>query len=38
MICLRIARWKSCTIGLELAEDMTVADIVRNAPRTGITA
>lgn len=38
MNCLRIARRKGCTIGLELAEDMTVADIVRNAPRTGTTA
>jgi hypothetical protein len=28
---------KGCTIGLELGDDMTVADIVRNVPRTGFT-
>lgn len=34
---LRIARRMRSTIGLVLTGDMTVADIVRNVARTGIT-
>lgn len=37
MNCLGIDRRKRCTIGLELAEDMIVAGIVRNVLRKGIT-